>query len=273
MPSDQSAEQTLDFSLAETYFHISPRGSDNPLFETPAVSLLQPQTMDSLLSLGRDMLRGLDLTISGSFLGLAFFGLPAAVLSFMYQYDGVLDLSLDNLTAQVESHGDHPHLVLKINEVRLKQLPETGRNEAMARELAELFRHSVTPVIELACARIGCKPDLVWNQFGSRMISVNEFILQRAASEAMKDKYRQHYELLVSLAPEEFNHRKNPYVHKPRYIESAYDPQKQVLVRSSCCMWYRKENGVKCYTCPILKDTQREQMKLELREQRAKASS
>lgn len=261
-------QQPFDLSLAETYFHISPGGSAQPLFSTPAETLLEPKTMDELLRLGRDMLKGFGLDIAVSFVGLAFFGVPAAVHTYMWKYDHALDLSIDNLTVQLEAHGGHPHLVLKINEVRWKKIPETGteRNEAIVAELAELFKWTVNPVVETAAARAGFKPDLVWNQFGARMISVGDFVVRTATDELWKEKYRQDFALLTDgLSPEVFNRRKNPYRHSPRYIESPSDPHKKLIVRSSCCMWYRRENGVKCYTCPILSEAQREVMRRQTR--------
>ncbi|MEF3304516.1 (2Fe-2S)-binding protein [Paenibacillus sp. GYB003] len=261
------AQPALDLSLAEKYFHISPSGSDDPVYSTPAADLLRPETMDDLLRRGRDMLNGLGLDIAVSFVGLAFFGIPAAVHTYMWLYGRVLDLSIDNLTVQLERHGDHPHLILNINEVRWSPLPEQGRDDAVVQELTRLFRRTVNPVVEFAAARGGFKPDLIWNQFGARMVTVSDFVIQFAPDEEARQNYRKHLELLVDgLGPEVFNRRKNPYVHEPVYVESPYDPDKKVIVRSSCCMWYRRENGVKCYTCPILNDAKREEMKLKLRE-------
>lgn len=259
-------QPSFDISLADKYFHITAGGSEHPVLSVPAEHLLKPDTMKDLLHRGKDMLKGLGLDIAVSFAGLAFFGIPAAVHTFMWQYNHILDLSLGNLTVQLESHDDHAHLVLKINEVRWKPLPETGRDEAIITELADLFRHTVTPVIEAAASCAGFKPDLIWNQFGARMISVHDFIARNAPNEALKEKYRHDLALLHNLAPDVFHRRKNPYVHTPRYIESPYKPEEKLIVRSSCCMWYRKENGVKCYTCPILNEMQREEMKCKIRE-------
>jgi ferric iron reductase protein FhuF len=261
-------QPSFDISLADKYFHITAGGSEHPVFSIPAAQLLLPDTMDDMLRRGRDMLNGLGMDIAVSFLGLAFFGIPAAVHTFMWQYGHILDLSLDNLTVQLESHHDHAHLVLKIDEVRWKKLPDAGRDEAIVAELTRLFRHTVCPVIEAAAARAGFKPDLVWNQFGARMVSVSDFIAQHAPNESLKEKYRHDLALLHSLEADVFNRRKNPYEHNPRYVESPYKPEEKVIIRSSCCMWYRRENGVKCYTCPILSESQREEMKCQIRDKR-----
>lgn len=259
---------SFDISLADKYFHITAVGSEHPVYSTPAAQLLMPDTMDDLLRRGRDMLNGLGPDIALSFLGLAFFGIPAAVHTFMWQYDHILDLSLDNLTVQLESHHDHAHLVLKIDEVRWKKLPEDGRDDAIVAELTGLFRHTVGPVIEAAAACAGLKPDLVWNQFGARMVSVSDFITRHAPNESLIEKYKHDLTLLHNLGADVFNRRKNPYAHNPRYVESPYKPEEKVIIRSSCCMWYRRENGVKCYTCPMLSESQREEMKDEIRKKR-----
>ncbi|PYI51851.1 (2Fe-2S)-binding protein [Paenibacillus flagellatus] len=258
-----------DLSLAATYFHISAAGSADPVYETPATDLLKPATMDDLLRRGRGLLNGLGLDIAVSFVGLAFFGVPATVHTYMWQYDRVLDLSLGNLTVQLEAHGDHAHLVLKIGEVRWRELPADGREAAIVGELDTLFRETVNPIVETAAATAGFKPDLIWNQFGARMISVADFLVRRAPDEAMKSKYEADLALLVrGLPPETFNRRKNPYDHRPRYVESPYKPGETIVVRSSCCMWYRRENGVKCFNCPILSDEQRAEMKTRIEAER-----
>jgi hypothetical protein len=83
-------QPSFDISLADKYFHITAGGSEHPVFSIPAAQLLLPDTMDELLRRGRDMLNGLGLDIAVSFLGLAFFGIPAAVHTFMWQYDHIL---------------------------------------------------------------------------------------------------------------------------------------------------------------------------------------
>jgi siderophore-iron reductase FhuF len=261
--------QTPDFTLAETFFNILPKGAKNPVFSASAAELLKPETMDELLEQGRAGLRGFGLDIAVSLVGLAFFNLPATVMAYMSLYGQVLDLSLNRLTVQLEIDGDRCYIVFKPDEVRWTELPGDGRDEAYARALKELLRGTVNPVVEMVAARGGFKPDLIWNQYGARMISILDYILQRVEDEASKETFRCDYErLLCGLPAETFNRGKNPYIHEPRYVESPYKPGDSIVIRSSCCMWYRRENGEKCYNCPLLTDEQREEKKLRILRER-----
>ncbi|MBW7453583.1 hypothetical protein ACFOLF_12660 [Paenibacillus sepulcri] len=75
-------------------------------------------------------------------------------------------------------------------------------------------------------------------------------------------RFNHDYKLQTELlGAEVFNLRRNPFYHIPRYIESPYKPGEQIMMRSSCCMYYCQEDGQMCYTCPRLTSGERNEMK------------
>lgn len=259
-------EQLL--SVAERFFHISPRGADAPVFSVPAAKLLQPETMAEALRCSAGLLKAFELDLPASHIGLGFFGLCAFAQMAISQYNRVPDLALANITFQFEQHDDHAHAVFKLGELRWKELPETDRETAVMREWVALYQYTINPVLAAVAAGAGVKPDLVWNQYGARMAFARDFVLEHEPREAVKAQFVRDYELLLGLPGDVFGRRKNPFVHEPVYIESPYKPGQNVMIRSSCCMYYRRENGEKCYNCPILKSEDRERLRRKIEAER-----
>ncbi len=255
-------EEAIDFSLAEKYFQISPNGAENAAFSVPAADLLRPETMNETLRRSGEMLGAFGPELAASFVGLAFFNVCAVSLIFLSQSNRELDLSLDNLTLQLVPHGKLVVGAFRVMEKRWRPVPETEREAAVARYLTELFRKTINPVVESAAAHAGVKPDLIWNQYGARMAWVRDFVQELETRSDFKERFARDYELLAGgLSPDVFNRRKNPFAHNPRYVDSPWQPGKKVILRSSCCMYYRREDGQKCYNCPLLTDQERERMR------------
>lgn len=256
----------MDLSLFEQFFHISTHGAETPAYSVSAVELLQSiEQMERFLQTGSELVQGIGLELAVSFGGLAFFGLIVTKQLIMSQYNRILDLSLDNLTVQLETHNDHAHIVLKIHELRWTELPSEQRSIAFIAEWKTYFNETINPMIE-QITRVACfKPDLIWNQFGSRMAYMIDYVSERTPAGSISQRIEDDFALLTGLAPETFNRkRKNPFHHTPCYIDSPYEPGKQLMIRSACCMYYKRENGVKCYNCPILKEEDRTNRRLEI---------
>jgi len=254
----------LDLSLFEEHFHISAKGCEFPVLSVPAAELLEEARMREALARGAELVKGIGLELAVSFLGLAFFGLAATKQIVMSQYGKILDLSLDNLTVQLEPHGDHAHVVFKYSELKWTDLPEEGRDHAVREEWTRYFAETINPLVESAARAAGLKPPIIWNQYGARIAYVMDYLREIIPEEATKQRIEADYLLLRGLPGAMFNLRKNPFAHEPCYIDSPYKPGEQVIIRSACCMYYKRENGTKCYNCPLLKDGERAEMKLKI---------
>ncbi|WP_239616193.1 (2Fe-2S)-binding protein [Cohnella mopanensis] len=254
----------MDLKMFEEHFHISTSGSDDPILSVPLTDVLHADKMKEVLQQGSILVKGIGLELAVSFIGLAFFGLAATKQIVMSQYNRKLDLSLDNLTLQLEAHNDHAHVVFQIKELKWIDLPTIDRDAAMVEEWTRYFSDTVNPLVETAASAAGLKPAIIWNQYGARIAYVMDYLRQITPEGPLRQVIDADYLLLAGLPGETFNRRKNPFDHTPCYLDSPYSPGSQIILRSACCMYYKRENGTKCYNCPILKVDERAELKLKI---------
>ncbi|TFE23400.1 (2Fe-2S)-binding protein [Cohnella luojiensis] len=254
----------MDLKLFEEHFHLSDKGSEHPLLSISGNDILNAEPMLAMLRKGSELVKGIGLEIGVSAIGLAFYGLIATKQLVMSQYNRILDLSLDNLTIQIESHNDHAHFVFKISELKWTDLPAEGREAAVLAEWSRYFADTVNPLIEAATSAIGLKPSIVWNQYGARSAYTMDYVRKIVPEGTVRQLIDDDFSLLAGLPGKIFNRGKNPFEFTPCYLDSPYKPGAQIMLRSSCCLWYKRENGVKCYNCPILKDDERTELKSKI---------
>ncbi|MCR2802831.1 (2Fe-2S)-binding protein [Paenibacillus soyae] len=259
--------QELDFTLIKTYYHISPEGADEPLYELPATRLLErPKAVETLKEVGR-LWKATSMELPSSFTGVTFFNLGLMNMLFTAQNNVFLRLPLDKLTLQLEWHHDHVHIGYRIAELDAVPVPEQpALREAALKELwTEFIQETAIPGIEAIAEAGGVKPDLIWNQFGAQIHSVFGYIRQDLDIPGLPDQVEADFRYIEALPAELFGRRRNPYVHKPRYIDNPWSPPNGTyILRSSCCMYDRRENGEKCYNCPQMlpeeRDARRQQI-------------
>lgn len=106
---------------------------------------------------------------------------------------------------------------------------------------------------------------MIWQQFGALLANVKDYVHEHIPVPAMVDSFDLGYRTISEQVPAEaFGLRRNPFVHTPRYVDNPYEPGGQMMMKSSCCMYDKRENGVKCYSCPMLTPDERERMRLEI---------
>jgi siderophore-iron reductase FhuF len=252
----------MDLTLLEEHFNISTTGSDEAAHAIAASDVMHNADMKEFLHQGSVLLRGIGLELAVSCIGLAYFGLAAAQQYVMSQYNRILDLSLENLTIQLESHANYASVAFKINEWTWTELPAVHRDAAITVAWEQLFSQTLNPLIEATSSAGGLKPSLIWNQYGARMTYMKGFLREQVTGVQTRQRLEDDLMLLTNLPASTFNlNRKNPFEHTPCYIDSPTQTGKQVMLRSSCCMYYRREEGVKCYSCPLLKEDERAERK------------
>lgn len=258
----------MDLSLFERFFHISENGSASPVYSQPVGRLISDEAaMRDFLTRGGALVQAIGMQLPVSYAGLAAYGLVALKQLAMSQYDRVLDLSPGNLVVQLESHGDHAHIGFKIGELRWTELPKDPceRNAAVRAEWHRYLRDEFNPFVEAAAAAGGLKPDLIWNQFGARAGFLIDYMREKMPAGPALARIEDDFALLAGLPAEAFNRkRKNPFDHVPVYVDSPYQPGGKIMIRSACCMYDRRENGFKCYNCPLLKESERAVRKREI---------
>ncbi|WP_162463167.1 (2Fe-2S)-binding protein [Paenibacillus psychroresistens] len=260
-------EETMDLAILEAFFHISPTGMKDPVLSIPAIDLLNKSQMDAIVRLGMELYKGKGLDVGASFIGKSFFNLCASLQIVLATNNRFLDLSLENLTFEIESHGDHAHTGFKINQLRWKEVPEVERQAWLTEEFKAYFKNTINPVIELTALSANVKPDLIWNQFGGSLAYGVDYIIEHEKRQDVIDRYREVYDLIANqLPPETFNRKKNPFNHKPKYVDNPYNPGTTLMIRSACCLLYRCEGHDYCHTCPRMRPEEREEQRLKILE-------
>ncbi|MDF2671085.1 MAG: hypothetical protein K0R67_3391 [Paenibacillus sp.] len=260
-------EPTMDLSMLNHFFHISLTGEADAVTTVPATDLLQKEQMDAIIQQSSTLLKATGTELAASFVGMAFFGVCASVQLILAANNRFLDLSLDNLDFQIDMHDDHIHGCFKIRELKWKDAPPDAedREAWLVAELSSFYASQIRPVIQSAAVSAGVKPDLIWAQYGARMAFALEYVEGIEKRTDVLERFRQDYQTLARLVPADtFERRKNPFEHKPRYIDSPSEAGKKLMMRSSCCMYDRRENGEKCYTCPMMLPEEREARRIRI---------
>ncbi|WP_138495123.1 (2Fe-2S)-binding protein [Paenibacillus pinistramenti] len=251
-------EPYFDFTFAKMYYHVSPEGAGQPLYEQPAVRMFEDQPLREMLSSYGQQVQALSLELPASFVGTSLCRLTLIQLLFAAQYDRLIDLQPDNLVYQVEKPGDYAYFGYKIKEVRSDEIPAGERSSYLARHWERYFGMFITPAIEKIAGAAGLKPDAIWQQFGGQLNFVIDFLAANEPRQEVVERFMQDSRQLKEMAPELFRRRRNPYHHPPRYVESPLNPGEKWLIQSSCCMYDRRAGGSRCYTCPQLTPAERE---------------
>ncbi|MBH5317711.1 (2Fe-2S)-binding protein [Paenibacillus sp. GSMTC-2017] len=257
----------VDFTLIKTYFHTSPEGADAPCFELHAPLLLVKERALEALNEAVKLSNASGLELPASFTGMTFFNLGFMNLIFGALYNRMLRLPLKAMTLQLEAHDDHAHLGYKLNELDWLIVPEeqTSREAMLQAAWIEYIRETAIPAINGIADAADLRPDMIWNQFGSAIHSSREYLRAAVPIPGLADKIDADFLIVEALPAEVFNRRRNPFVHKPRYLPDPWSaPDGTCIMKSSCCMYDQRDDGIKCYTCPKLLPAEREERRVKV---------
>ncbi|MHA7963290.1 hypothetical protein ACX93W_04020 [Paenibacillus sp. CAU 1782] len=259
--------QPLDFSMIHSFYRISPQGVEHPEHQLPAADILNAATCRETLHYFEKATLSHGLLYPASMIGRTMFYLSTATLYFLSMNNVFVHFRLQDLTLQFEKHGDYYHLGYRIDELTLHPIAAEG--EARERDIAEgwaaFISGTAVPFIRAVAETAEFKPDMIWNQFGSGLHSVRDYVIGQISLPHFVEQIHKQSAILESLPGELFERRRNPFSHTPKLIENPFQQsESKLIVRSACCFNDRKEGGVKCYTCPLLSTDEREQRKAEI---------
>jgi ferric iron reductase protein FhuF len=252
----------LDFSLTERFFNTSPNGLPKPIFEMPASQWHNAEMARRALEHGVPVCRAISLELPASYAGLSLLNLMLIKLLFLAQDERMLDLSLDHLVYQIQEEHDYGLVGYRIREMRWTDVPESGREAFLTEAWRTYVTKEIRPAVERIAEQAGVKPDMIWNQFGSRVAGIREYLGKLVTDPVLLARYDDHMRILTDgLTPEDFGRRRNPFIWKPRYIDDPRQEGARMMLRSSCCMYDKREGGQKCYNCPKMTPEEREARK------------
>ncbi|GFN31736.1 (2Fe-2S)-binding protein [Paenibacillus xylaniclasticus] len=260
----------LDFSLAELYFHTSPTGALHPSFEMKAEQLLDAEQARHACEQAGRLLHALGHELPASFIGRSICNLCALQLIMIAQHGVVLDLSLPNLTFQVEQHDNYAHIGYRIEQVLTTEPPADNTFEWLGQYFTQYIEQTVKPAVSSIANASGMKPQAIWQQFGGIIAYVREYVQTYVPQPSVIEAFELGFRAITEGVPAEvFGLRRSPFVHQPHYIDNPYDPtpNSRMMMKSSCCFYDRRENGVKCYSCPKLTESERNELRIQIQRQ------
>lgn len=258
--------QSLDFSIIQSFYHISPQGAEHPEYEAKLSSLMNRESCRLTLDTLKNATASFDLDWPASMLGRTMFNLTVANLYFFAMNDVFLRFRPGDLTLQLEKHGDHHHLGFRIDNLEAMSLSSGGEERRREIEAGweSFFKETAVPFIAAIGEAASRKPDMIWNQFASGLFSIREYVGNEMPIPHFLAAIDSQIDLLKSLPADWFDRRRNPFLYQPKYIDNPYESGGQMVMRSACCFNDRKEGGEKCYSCPLLKPAEREKRRLKI---------
>ncbi|MBP3963283.1 hypothetical protein [Paenibacillus lignilyticus] len=255
-------EPVIDFSQFDSYYiRVSPTGAATPSFEMPATDFSRVDAVKKAIEIASLTARATGPELAASFIGGSLFNLCKARLLLLSRYNILLDMSLDKLTFQMEDFGTYNMFGYKLHEVRYTVLPDDADRGELVRDALEAdFRDVVGPILNALASAGNLKPAVIWMQFGSMLANMITTFEAKETHDAVRERFAHDCKVLTEqLEPGLFGSRRNPFAHKPRYVDSPYQLGGKTMIRSGCCMYHCREDGDMCYNCPKLTTSQREE--------------
>ncbi|MHA6484073.1 (2Fe-2S)-binding protein [Paenibacillus sp. strain BS8-2] len=260
----------LDFTIIDSFYHISPHGFSEPHAEWPAKDLLDPDVAKDVLNRTGMLWKACGYELPVSYVGITMFNFCVTSLFFSAKDNVWVNFKLEDMTFQLEQHDDHAHIGYRLDKLDIVPLPadenerQTFLNSAWPQWIAEMIK----PFVEGIARAGGLKAEMIWGQFGAQLLSTLEYVSSNLGVPALVARIEADLPLLQALDPECFGRRRNPFIHKPRYVDNPWSPPDGTyMLRSACCMFDHREDGQKCYNCPrMLPEERDERRKLVLAE-------
>lgn len=243
---------------------------ENPIYTIPAGDLSDRAQMGKFLAFYQEQIKGQDLQISATYFAASWRELCTALLYLLSLTNKGPDVTLGNLTVQVEVVNHFPRVFFVLNQPDEQHWPELvdGREGLLEKVLGPFIQGTLLPVMVSMAAVSGLPVTQLWTQLP---LGIEYYIGYLAAhleaSPEQRDKLKEDYDFLIhKLGPQWFGLKRNPFDLKPIYVDDPYRPGEQIRMKPTCCLAYRANTGHGyCYNCPKLTKSQREAKYAEIR--------
>ncbi|GGI44059.1 hypothetical protein GCM10008018_05210 [Paenibacillus marchantiophytorum] len=259
-------------------FGVTTELHPEPLF-TIAGSLLSTEIgMQEVLRAYTPLMKALEPAAAGTYF-IGRLGALNGAMQYMVSHDTLLDLSPELWTLQIFQH-DKGYIEFRfvLSEIRLLAGPSEGQRSAWREErLTQWYDTHIRPIIEATSVAAVIDITHLWKLFPTRLRYQIDHWKEETASEALIQRYEEDWTFVSKeLSGQAFRRNRNPFDVKFIMIDypgTPGEPDKQIRMKSACCMYYRTEGGNYCYTCPRMKPGERDERKELLREKFAKEAA
>ncbi|MGN1402309.1 MAG: hypothetical protein ACI4XL_12500 [Bacillus sp. (in: firmicutes)] len=245
-------------SFFNTYCQVSEDDTSAVQFEIKGTELLVEEKVSRFLHSMKETYEADDFCLPASFTGVALLGPLACMMIESAKRRCFRELSLKNFSLQLGLlNGSSPYLQVKID----SHAP-TRPSETLQPMLAEHLTANLVAPIESIASQSAVKSSLIWQQYGARLLTIMEAYRKIETDESVHIRLADYHNYVAKVLPACLFHlRKNPFLHTPEYIDNPYQPGEKMMIRSGCCMFYKRKNGVTCYNCPAMSHSDRNPLK------------
>jgi ferric iron reductase protein FhuF len=181
-----------------------------------------------------------------------------------------LDFSLSNITLQIYLVNDYYRFIYVLKQDAASDVPveKEARTKHLHSLFADFYGQTIRPLFELASVSSGFEVGQLWGQIPTYLNYYMEHFKAESDEAEFHSRLDSDYGILLhELEPSIFGRKKHPLNVKVRMIEDARDPNKQVRMKNACCLYYKTEGGIYCYTCPRNKEEDRVAFRERLKEE------
>lgn len=259
--------------LAKDYdLFTEPR--ENTVYRCLATDLLKEENMKSLLAFYTPLVKGKEQSVGEAYMTSWFRGPMLGLLYILSAWNKTPNLSLNNLTVEVysDTYNDFKYYRcgFLLHEFELEEGPEQPieRNEWAKEKLSQYFEYTIRPVFE-SIAKVGSLGvAMLWGQLPTSLQYGYDTLMNSDQSDQLKQQVTINFESVKLLEAEIFGRKRNPFDVKVRLTESMDNPDRQIKLKNACCMYYLVEDGSYCFSCPRIKESEREERRVACRAQK-----
>ncbi|GGG11456.1 IucA/IucC family C-terminal-domain containing protein [Paenibacillus abyssi] len=252
---------TFDFLYLEEKFNIVRSDREEIIFAMSMASLLEEENAQQFLAVYAPLIKTTDLDAAAAYFA-GYLGAAAASLQYSLSvWDAMFDLSCENVIVQLHRAGEYFRLAFKLINDTVEFAPRDSEERLKWREqrLTTYYHDSVSPLFQVFARCAGVDVKMLWGQLPTRFNYYMEIWMSELENAAPKSRLEADYRYLrEDLAAAVFGCKKNPFEVKIRWIESLNEPGRQMRMKNACCLYYKTEGGQYCYSCPRLKEEDRE---------------
>ncbi|QDX94879.1 (2Fe-2S)-binding protein [Brevibacillus laterosporus] len=244
----------------------------------PATDLLNESQMRKFLDQYAPIIKALDDTATAAYIASWFLTMATGLQYMVSVQNKALDLSLTNLIIHMspKKEGSYTRISFQLRSWTETEAPWDGveRQEWRREVLSYLYGKTLRPLLECMSAVTGFNVGQMWGQLPTKFHYFIEDLVEKTTESEGKQRVIDDFDFLKQeLSSSVFGRNKNPFDVKVRLIEHLEDPTKQLRMKNVCCRYFMTEGADYCYTCPRMREEDREARRIRHRSEIKKANA
>jgi ferric iron reductase protein FhuF len=257
----------LDMEVLNQYFFVTTKDQESNIFSMSIASLCGREEMEELLSLYTPILQAEDVKATACAIVRWLAGPAVAHQAYLSVMNQAIDMSPDNLYIQVYPANGTYRFSFKIQDWKVIDAPtdEIDRKTWFIKQVSSFYSESIRPLLENLAKTAQMNVGQLWGQLPRKFDIYIDLLKQKYTDSIIVNRLEKDYEILKLLPSQAFGRKRNPFHVKTYKVESIDDPNKFVPIECTCCLNYLIKGGEFCFTCPRLKNEEREEMRINYR--------